>query len=111
MSTISDYLESDNSLIYTSTCSVREHIAGWCVEIDLIMIHTLVTRIRYFYDADILIVGDCYTGSAREVKNFSTICTEERYFQQMTVQDCTDFEFHEVPEFISKIKRIIIYET
>lgn len=106
MSIISDYNESKNSLVYTSNEFLNEVSNNSCVEIQLTMIHTLVAKIRYFYDLDILIVGD-YERNIFKVDKFSTINTEEQYFQQSTIQDCSVFEYEDVEPFLKHIKRIL----
>lgn len=106
MSNIKYFLMSDDSLVYTNNHRFKQISNEKCIEIDIEMLDRIIARMRYFYELDMLIIGD-YTKTISKITKFSTINTEEAYFQQMTEQDCTMFEYTDVDEFMKKIKRML----
>ena len=108
MSLLREYNESvEGSLVYTSTSSIEEQDGILYIEIYVTMIHTRISRITYVMSEDKLYVRDLCERQTTIIKNFSTITTEEQYFQQMTVQDCSGFNFEDVEPFMKNINRIL----
>ncbi len=111
MTVLSDYNESvSGSLCYRSVGFINSNNNGTFVEVQLTMISVLIAKIRYFYDLDILVIGD-YQRNVHHINDFSTITTPEQYFQQSTIQDCSSFDYEDVEPFLKNIRDIINEKT
>lgn len=107
MSLLREYNESvEGSLVYSSTEYITNELNRWVIQINLTMIYTIVGRLTYVMDEDRLYIRDNVSKKVSVIENFSTINTEEMHFQQMTVQDCSAFEYTDVSEFMDNMYRI-----
>lgn len=107
MSLVREYNESvEGSLVYTSTEYITNEFHRYVIQINLTMINTYIGRIMYVMDEDELYIRNNITRKVSVIQNFSTINSEEMYFQQMTVQDCSDFEYTDVLDFMNNMYRI-----
>jgi len=110
MSLLREYNESvEGSLVYTSTEYITKENGNWVIQVNITMIHTLVGILIYSMEEDKLYIRDSYPKRVWTIENFSTINSEEMHFQQMTVQDCSAFEYTDVSEFMDNMYRI--YKT
>jgi len=110
MSLLSDYNDSvEGSLVYTSIEYITKENRGWVIQLNITMIHTIVGILIYNMDEDKLYIRDNCARKFSVIENFSTINSEEMYFQQMTIQDCSAFEYTDVSAFMDNMYRI--YKT
>ncbi len=108
MSKIKDYFKSlEYSTDYSSTELVEYQDGILYIEIYVRNINTLISRITYVLSEDKLYITDMLERKTSIIKNFSTINSEEKHFQQMTVQDLSEFDFDDVEPFMKHIERIL----